>query len=77
MSYKEFLNALEEILEIDEDSLSGDEELEEIEEWDSLAFISVIAFADEQFDVVIDGSRLESVVRVSDLVSLVSEHISQ
>lgn len=55
MNKQEFLNALEEILELDENTLKGDEVLMDIEQWDSLAFLSIIAMADEHFDIVIQG----------------------
>ncbi|QYJ95057.1 acyl carrier protein [Shewanella spartinae] len=76
MNKQEFLNALEEILELDENTLKGDEVLMDIEQWDSLAFLSVIAMADEHFDIVIQGDKLEEINTVGDLVSLVEEHLA-
>ncbi len=37
MTIQEKLNALEEMLELDENTLSADEKLEDIEEWDSMS----------------------------------------
>lgn len=76
MNKQEFLNALEEILELDENTLKGDEVLMDIEQWDSLAFLSVIAMADEHFDIVIQGDKLEEINTVGDLVGLVEEHLA-
>ncbi|WP_413736088.1 acyl carrier protein [Shewanella sp. BJSY2023SW005] len=76
MNRQEFLNALEEILELDENTLKGDEVLMDIEQWDSLAFLSVIAMADEHFDIVIQGDKLEEINTVGDLISLVEEHLT-
>ncbi|QYJ74127.1 acyl carrier protein [Shewanella sp. FJAT-52076] len=76
MNKQEFLNALEEILELDTNTLSGTETLADIDTWDSLAFLSVIAMADEHFDIVIQGDKLEQIQSVDDLVSLVQEHLS-
>ena len=75
MNKQEFLNALEEILELDINTLKGDEVLLEFSEWDSLAFLSVIAMADENFDIVIQGDKLEKINTVADIVSLVEEHL--
>lgn len=75
MNKQEFLNNLEEILELDDNTLKGDEVLMDIEQWDSLAFLSVIAMADENFDMVIEGDKLEEIKSVDDLVALVSEHL--
>jgi acyl carrier protein len=76
MNKQQFLNALEDILELEQNTLSGQEVLLDIEQWDSLAFLSVIAMADEHFDIVIQGDKLEKINTVNDLVSLVEEHFS-
>ena len=76
MNRSEFLIAIDEILELDEGTLKGPESLSEIDEWDSLAFLSVIAMADEQFDIVVQGEQLEQIETVDDLVALVQEHLS-
>nr|WP_320126429.1 acyl carrier protein [uncultured Shewanella sp.] len=76
MNKQEFLNKLEDILELDNNTLQGDEALIDIEQWDSLAFLSVIAMADEHFDIVIQGDKLEQIKTVNDLVALVQEHLT-
>ncbi|GGP38867.1 hypothetical protein GCM10009347_03440 [Shewanella algicola] len=76
MNRQEFLNNLEEILELDDNTLKGDEVLMELEQWDSLAFLSVIAMADEYFDIIIQGDKLEEIKTVADLITLVEEHLT-
>jgi acyl carrier protein len=76
MNKQQFLDGIAEILELDEGTLKGDEILADIDEWDSLAFLSVIAMADEEFDVVIQGDKLEQISTVNDLVALVEAHFS-
>lgn len=76
MNKQEFLHALEEILELDPNTLNGDEVLLDFNQWDSLAFLSFIAMADEQFDIVIQGDKLEKIKTVADLVALVEDHLS-
>jgi len=76
MNKQQFLNELEEILELDSDTLKGDEVLLAMEQWDSLAFLSVIAMADDHFDIVIQGDKLEKIKTVSDLTALVEEHLT-
>lgn len=77
MNRQEFLNSLEEILELDTNTLKGDEALQDLEQWDSLAFLSVIAMADEHFNIVIQGDKLEKVKTVEDLVDLVKAHLAE
>ncbi|MGL4475463.1 MAG: acyl carrier protein [Shewanella sp.] len=76
MNKQEFLNNLEEILELNPGELKGNEVLMDIEQWDSLAFLSVIAMADEHFDIIIQGDKLESITTVADLLALVDEHLA-
>jgi len=76
MNKQEFLNNLEEILELDDNTLKGDEVLMDLEQWDSLAFLSVIAMADEHFDIVIQGDKLEEINTIADLIALVEEHLT-
>ncbi|ABE56388.1 conserved hypothetical protein [Shewanella denitrificans OS217] len=76
MNKKEFLNNLEEILELDANTLSGDEVLMDLEQWDSLAFLSVIAMADENFNIIIQGDKLEKIKTIADLSALVEEHLT-
>jgi acyl carrier protein len=75
MKRKEFLNTLENIMELDEDTLKGDEVLIDMREWDSIAFLSVIAMLDEHFNIIIQGDKLEQITRVTDLLALVSDKL--
>lgn len=72
MNKKEFLAELEDILEVDEGTLSFDQQVSELEDWDSLAVISFIAMADENFDVILDGEQLLGVRTIDDLYALVA-----
>ena len=75
MNRTEFLHALEEILELDEGTLKGNEALVDMKEWDSIAFLSVIAMLDEQFNMIIQGDKLEQITKVSDLIALVEDKL--
>lgn len=75
MQKKEFLNKIEEILEIDDDSLTGSEALADIEEWDSLAVMGFIAMVDTNFDITLDADKIQKCETVNDLCSLLDEKI--
>jgi acyl carrier protein len=47
------IGMLEEILERDPGSVKSEDEFREYEEWDSLAYLSVIAKIDEDFGMVV------------------------
>ncbi len=71
MTKSEFFAAIAEIMEIDGASLTGTEALREIGNWDSLAVISFIALADEQFDVIVPGEKIKEALSLNDLAALV------
>ncbi|KAA0685589.1 acyl carrier protein [Azospirillum brasilense] len=70
MDRKEFLLALDEMLELDPGTLTGAEELESIDSWDSLAVISFIALVDEKLGHVVEGEKLVKAKTVDDLLAL-------
>lgn len=70
MDHKEFLLALDEMLELDAGTLTGAEELESIDAWDSLAVISFIALVDEKLGHVVEGEKLVKAKTVDDLLGL-------
>lgn len=70
MDTKDFLLALDEMLELDPGTLTGNEELESLENWDSLAVISFIALVDEKLGLVVEGEKLAKAKTVADLLAL-------
>lgn len=70
MEHKDFLLALDEMLELAPGTLTGDEALEALEGWDSLAVISFIALVDEKLNKVVEGEKLAKAKTVADLLDL-------
>ncbi len=70
MDRKEFLLALDETLELEPGTLTGEETLESLESWDSLAVISFIALVDDVMGVVVEGEKLARAKTVEDLLTL-------
>ncbi|MCW2243733.1 acyl carrier protein [Azospirillum canadense] len=70
MDRKEFLLALDEMLELDAGTLTGAEELESLDNWDSLAVISFIALVDEKLGLVVEGEKLAKAKAIDDLLAL-------
>ncbi|MCE9793802.1 phosphopantetheine-binding protein [Shewanella indica] len=62
------LEIVAEIIEVDEVTLET--ELND-ENWDSLAVVTFISEADNEFDKVISPSALSNVTKVSDLLELI------
>ncbi len=69
MTKTEFLEELKEAMHRDED-LSEDILLDDIDEWDSLAFISIMVLFKNLFEMKITGEDLKNCQKVSDLINL-------
>ncbi len=66
---EKFIEQLKEILEITDREISLDDKFREYKEWDSLAYLSVIALIDEEFDVVIETPEFKKLLTVGDLIN--------
>lgn len=64
----------EQMLEIFEvDSISPDSVLRDLELWDSLSVISLLAVLDETYGINIEATELVDVITVADLFSFVEQ----
>ncbi|CAK0775722.1 Carrier domain-containing protein [Azospirillaceae bacterium] len=75
MNKIDFLKALDDMLELDSGTLTGNEVLKELEMWDSLAVISFIALVDEKLGFVVEGQKLAMAKTIDDLISLVKDKL--
>ena len=66
---KEFISELAEALETEEENLSLNTKLSDLN-WDSLAIISAISIADKCFDVVISIEKLAECKSINDIVEI-------
>ena len=69
MNEKKFLNEIEKILELKQNSLDGSESLESLE-WDSLTALHFIAFVDKTFSKKINANDIVNCKNVLDLRKL-------
>lgn len=75
MTRSEFLQSIDEILELEPGTLKGDENLRDLEAWDSLAVASFIASVNAFFGVTPEAKKIKEAVTVSDLLVLVAAHL--
>lgn len=61
------IELFEEILERDLGSVNGNDEFREFDEWDSLAYLSVIAKVDEDYGLVIPREDFQKIRTVGQL----------
>lgn len=74
MTQNELLEHIADALQRD-GILELDMNLDSIEEWDSLAIISIIALFDNLFNVEVTGNMLSKCKSVKDVIAIVSNHI--
>ena len=67
MSNEEKITLIEEIMDLDEGSLTMNSVLQEFEEWDSLSKLSLIAEAKQEFGVVLNTDMIQQFVTVRDI----------
>ena len=75
MKRSDFYKAFEDLISVEPDSLTGQEELETLQEWDSLAILEFVAFCDKQFNFVPDPTQIESCKTVNDLIVLLDGRV--
>jgi acyl carrier protein len=71
MQPQEFYALLDEILELEPGTIKGDETLESLDTWDSLAVISFIAMVDQHFEIILESKKLMQAESVGALWALV------
>lgn len=69
MDNQKKLGLLEEMLELDEGTLTPDTELDDIEEWDSLAKLSLIVLVDEECGKKLTGAEIKEFNTVGDILN--------
>lgn len=69
MTEKEKMNLLEETLELDEGTLTLDMNLADIDEYDSMAKLSLIVMMDDEFGKKLTGDEVKSFVTVGDIIN--------
>ena len=70
MTDKEKIALLEETLELDEGTLTADTELEDVDEYDSMAKLSLIVMMDDEFGVKLTGDVVKSFKTVGDILAV-------
>ncbi len=66
---------IEELIDVFErDDIDPDDEFRDYEEWDSLAYLSVIAMIDEEYDIVIPGEEFAKLIKIIDIYNYINNH---
>ena len=73
MTEREKLAMLEDMLELDEGDLTMDKALDDIDEYDSMAKLSLIVLMEDEFDVKLTGDVIKGFETVGDIVALMNK----
>lgn len=64
-----FIELFKNTLELDGIQIDLQTIFRDLENWDSLSFLSILAMIDEEYDVIIEGNDFRNLVTINDLVS--------
>lgn len=70
---EKFIALFKETLEAEDKEINLTDEFRQYEEWDSLAYLSVIAMIDEEFEVQIEGKDFKELKTVGDLIQAIKD----
>lgn len=69
MELKKKLALIEEAMDVEEGSLTAETALDDVEEWDSITMLSLIAMLDDEFGKTISGKELKALKSVADILA--------
>ena len=69
MNNQEKIKLLEEMLELDGGMLQEDTVLADLDEWDSMASLSLIVLMDEEFNKKITGKQIKEFITIKDVLN--------
>lgn len=73
MTEIEKIAKIEDVLDIDEGTLTVDTLLDEVDEYDSMAKLSLIVMMDDDFGVKLTGDMIKEFVTVGDIIKLMNK----
>lgn len=68
MTTEKKIELLEEMMELDEGTLTPETDLEDIEEWDSMAKLSLIVLVDDECGKSLTGQEIKGFTTVQDIL---------
>lgn len=75
MENQNFIKNFAEAVEIEStESLSANTMFRELDEWNSLAYLSVIAMLDEEYDIQIENTEFKQLKTIGDIINYIDNH---
>ncbi len=76
MTKSDFLDVIADIVEADAGSLDGSEAVAELDGWDSLARLSLIAAIDKKLGVTLSANTVNACETLNDIVGLLGDKVT-
>ncbi len=70
----QFLAQMQEVLEIEDRTLSPDEKFRELPEWSSLAYLSTIAMIDDEYNIIISPADFRGLQTFADIARAIGKN---
>mgnify|MGYP000902063589 FL=1 len=70
MDMNEFIEKIKEVLEIEDREVNESDLFRDYDEWDSLAYLSVIAFLDEEYEIQMEEAEFNTLKTIEDLYNV-------
>jgi acyl carrier protein len=67
-----FIESMSEVFE--RDDIGPDDVFRDYEEWDSMAYLSLIAMIDDNYDIVIPGDEFASLNKIIDIYNYINNN---
>ncbi len=74
MNVQEFIEKFAEAIDVEASELTADTEFRNLEEWDSVAYISVIAMMDEEYDIQIEMPVFKTLKTLGAIAEYIENH---
>lgn len=70
---QKFFDLLKEAIEIEDHNVNMEDQFREYPEWNSLAYLSIIAMLDEEYDVQIEEAEFKKLRTIGDLYNAIQK----
>jgi len=70
-----FLQKLDEVMSLPKGTIKGDEPLDSLNQWDSVALMSFIAMLDEELAIRVTGKQVMQCKTVDELVAIAGDKV--
>lgn len=74
MDIQNFIQKFAEALDVEAEKLSVDTEFRTLDEWDSVAYLSVIAMLDEEYDIQIEMATFKTLKTLGTIADFIDNN---